>query len=92
MRCGRIAALAAAALLMSSCASTDKPSQPDGDRESPSPTTEAHGSLAECLQSHGVSDAGGPAAVLGPPAGVDQATWDEAMKACASLAPGPAGP
>ncbi|MCB0925051.1 MAG: hypothetical protein KDB50_11010 [Mycobacterium sp.] len=51
-----------------------------------------HGGLAECLRGQGVTDAGGPAAVLGPPDGVDQATWDKAMQACSSLAPGPGAP
>jgi hypothetical protein len=30
--------------------------------------------------------------VLGPPAGVDPTTWETAMRACSTLAPGPAGP
>lgn len=67
-----------------------------GKQAPPAPTStgeiSTHGSLAECLQAHGVSESSGPAAVLGPPPGVDPAVWDDAMKACATLAPGPAGP
>ena len=51
-------------------------------------TPAEHGSLATCLREHGVSETGG-SVVLGPPAGVDPATWDKAMKACSTLAPGP---
>lgn len=46
-----------------------------------------HGSLAYCLNEHGVS--AGPAPTPGPPPGVDEATWHEAMAACSALAPGP---
>lgn len=81
---------AACAALLAGCSS-------QADRETPSTssapqTPAAHGGLAECLKGQGVTDAGGPAAVLGPPAGVDQATWDAAMKACSSFAPGPGTP
>jgi len=62
-----------------------------GSSPAPAPSAE-HGGLAACLESHGVADTGGPAAVLGPPAGVDQAAWDKAMQACSSLAPGPGAP
>lgn len=89
MRLLPTAAAIAAALLLAACSSKESPSQPTTTGE---PTTAAHGSLAECLKANGVPDAGGPAAVLGPPAGVDQADWDAAMKACSTLAPGPAGP
>lgn len=81
------ATVTAAALLLAAC--SGKQSPPAGDEPQPTAT---HGSLAECLQAHGVAESSGPAAVLGPPAGVDPATWDAAMKACATLAPGPAGP
>lgn len=81
-----IAVLAAGALL-AGCSSNPPPESGDT-----SPAPARHGGLAECLKSQGVQDAGGPAAVLGPPTGVDQATWDEAMRACSSLAPGPAAP
>lgn len=54
-----------------------------------SKTPAGHGSLAQCLSEHGVPAAPGPAA--GPPPGVDADTWNRAMQACASFAPGPAG-
>jgi hypothetical protein len=86
----RIAAALAAALLIAGCTSKPAPTQPD-----PSPSSPAgHGNLADCLRANGVPESAGPAAVLGPPAGVDPATWDRAMQACSALAPGPgpAGP
>jgi hypothetical protein len=46
-----------------------------------------HGGYAGCLAQHGVPTP--PPGPGGPPPGVDQATWDKAMQACASLAPGP---
>lgn len=73
------------ALLLGACSAKEATPQ-----ETTPPAT--HGSLAECLKDHGVPDSGGPAAVLGPPAGVDPGAWDAAMKACATFAPGPAGP
>ena len=79
------AALVSAALILAACSGKQTPSEPT--------TTEpdsAHGSLADCLKDHGVSESAAPAAVLGPPAGVDPGTWDSAMKACSTLAPGPA--
>jgi hypothetical protein len=76
------AALAAAGLL-AACAGEDRPSEPASSSSSPS----GHGSYAECLNEHGVPAAPGPS--TGPPAGVDRAAWDEALKSCASLAPGP---
>jgi hypothetical protein len=79
------AALCAVALTLPACSGKQAP--PPADTE----TGSNHGSLAECLRSQGVSEASGPAAVLGPPAGVDPAKWDAAMKACATFAPGPAG-
>ena len=86
MRTVLSATVCAAALLLAACSGKQEPSQPE---PGPSP---AHGSLAECFKANGVTESSGPAAVLGPPAGVDPAKWDEAMKACATLAPGPAGP
>ena len=64
---------------------------------SSTPATAEHGAFAHCLGEHGVVEpAGAPAGPQpGPaaaPAGVDQSTWEQAMQACASLAPGPAGP
>ena len=84
---------AAAAVLLAGCTSSPTPSGPP-TTVSPAPTTASvapaeHGSLAHCLHEHGVPDFGG-SVVLGPPAGVDQATWDQAMKACSALGPGPA--
>ena len=55
---------------------------------SPAERTE-HGGLSECLASHGVTDSGGTAIMLGPPAGVDPGSWDNAMQECSGLAPGP---
>jgi len=77
-----IAALAAVALV-SACSDTS--SRPTSTT-SPSAT---HGAFGDCLRSHGVSPVGPPS---GPPAGVDQHTWDDAMQACGSLAPSPPGP
>lgn len=87
MRRLRTAATISAVLVIAACSSKQSPPQPTNE-----PAPAAHGSLAECLKANGVPDAGGPAAVLGPPAGVDQAAWDTAMKACSTLAPGPAAP
>lgn len=83
------AALSAVVLLLAACSGKQAPSEPESTGEQQTP---AHGSLAECLKANGVAESSGPAAVLGPPAGVDPAKWDQAMKACATLAPGPAGP
>ncbi len=52
-------------------------------------TTVEHGSFANCLSEHGVDESA--ASPVGPPADVDQETWDKAMEACSTLAPGPAG-
>jgi hypothetical protein len=84
----RTAAAVGAALLIASCSSKQAPSSPTPTDESPP----AHGSLADCLKANGVTESGSVPVVLGPPAGVDKATWDTAMKACSSLAPGPAAP
>lgn len=79
-----VAALSAG-FLLAGCSAKSAP--PEAPESSPAPA--AHGGLAECLKHHGVTDTGGPAAVLGPPAGVDPGAWDDAMRACSSLAPGP---
>jgi hypothetical protein len=67
----------------------------DGTPPAP-PTTEtspvAHGGLADCLRANGVDNSAAGAAVLGPPSGVDPQTWEQAMRSCSSLAPGPPGP
>lgn len=88
------AAMIAGALLLASCARDAEPTEPTepNGSSSPSSSSPAHGSLADCLQDHGVPAAAAGPAVLGPPAGVPQETWDEAMKACSRLAPGPAAP
>ena len=78
-----ISAAIAAALLIGGCSSEPVPSEPSGTDLPPA----THGSLAECLHSHGIDE---PAtAVLGPPSGVDQAVWDQAITACSTLGPGP---
>ncbi|WP_293305901.1 hypothetical protein [Mycolicibacterium sp.] len=101
----RVAAAVAAALLLGACSSKPEAPQPSTTQPTPSATqtstaqtstTEpsapgAHGNLADCLHAHGVPESAGPAVVLGPPEGVDPATWDQAMKACSTFAPGPAG-
>lgn len=86
---GRLVNLLAAAcvfgLAISGCSS------PKDSTPAPAEST-THGSLADCLKDHGVQDSGGQAVMMGPPAGVDQSTWDQAMTACSTLAPGPATP
>ncbi|KUI11612.1 hypothetical protein AU193_19085 [Mycobacterium sp. GA-1285] len=72
---------------------SETPTQTTTSSEAPAQTTTSeapagHGSLAECLADHGVPAAPGPA---GPPPGVDADAWNEAMQACATFAPGPAG-
>lgn len=83
------AAILGAGLVLAACSGKQAPSSPTSTDWTPPP---AHGSLAECLKSQGVAESGGPAVVLGPPAGVDPGQWDKAMKACSTLAPGPASP
>jgi len=80
MRRLRPAALVGVAFFLAACSS---------DAARPAPAS--HGSLAECLKAHGVDESSRPAAVLDPPSGVDPATWQAAMRACSTLAPGPAG-
>ena len=86
MRAIRLAAAIAAAGLLAAC-STDTPACASSPRLRSPPT--GHGALAQCLSEHGVPSAPGPA--VGPPPGVDPGTWQQAMQACSSLAPGPAG-
>ena len=81
-------ATAAAALLLGGCSSKSEPPQPSTTAPA---VPGAHGTLADCLHTHGVPESAGPAAVLGPPDGIDPAIWDQAMKACSTFAPGPAG-
>ena len=79
-----LAAGLAAVGLLAACSSNTPPPE-----QSPASVAPAgHGGLAHCLSEHGVPAAPGPAA--GPPPGVDQDTWHQAMQACSSLAPGPA--
>lgn len=81
----------AAALLSAGCsAATESKPSPESTPSPESPG--AHGGLADCLHANGVPESTGPAAVLGPPAGVEQSVWDAAMRACSTLAPGPSAP
>lgn len=76
----------AAAGVLTACSSSDTAPPPE------SSTTQApagHGSFAHCLSEHGVPAPPGP--VAGPPPGVDAQQWQDAMTACSTLAPGPAG-
>jgi hypothetical protein len=84
MRIAWWAAGVAAAGLIAGCSSNPPAEQPI----STSTTPAEHGSLAHCLSEHGIPAAPGPTA--GPPPGVSDQTWHEAMQACSSLAPGPA--
>lgn len=86
MKLSRPATMVVTALLVAGCSSQPAPSEPGVTDPSPA----SHGSLAECLRSKGVTDPS--SAVLGPPAGVDPEIWNQAMAACSTLAPGPAGP
>ncbi|MBU9763238.1 hypothetical protein FR943_05180 [Mycobacterium sp. TNTM28] len=74
------AGLLAAAALLGACAS-------EGPQPAPTAPPAEHGNYAHCLSEHGVPTAPGP--TTGPPAGVDEQTWQEATKACSTLAPGP---
>ena len=79
IRCA--AGILAAALALTACSSSES---------GPAPTSTApaeHGSWAHCLSEHGVQAPPGP--IAGPPAGVDPDTWQQAMQACSTLAPGP---
>ena len=78
-------AVIAAMLLIVGCSPESAPPEPTGTTGAPT----AHGSLAECLRDHGIDEPVN--AVMGPPAGVDQVTWDQAMKLCSPLGPGPGG-
>jgi hypothetical protein len=89
MRTGatRLILAAVASLALVPGCSHDKASTPS----TTTPPTVTHGAFGECLRSHGIADPPhGPLA--GPPAGVDQGTWDKATQACSSLAPAPPGP
>jgi hypothetical protein len=84
MRAIWLAAGLAAAAILAGCASEPPAEQHSTTSDAPA----GHGSLAQCLSDHGVPAAPGPGG--GPPSGVDPGTWNEAMQACASFAPGPA--
>jgi len=82
----------AACAVVAGCASSPTPSGPTAISPPPpsgSPAPAEHGTFARCLHEHGVQDGSG-SVVLRPPPGVDQNTWDTAVQACATLAPGPA--
>ena len=81
------AVTAGLALALASCSASQEPAQP-----ATTEPTSAHGSLADCLKAQGMPESSGPAALLGPPAGVDPTKWDQAMTACSEFAPGPAKP
>ena len=83
----RLIPVTVVALVLAACSGKQAPPEPSTTN---APST--HGSLAECLEAQGITESSGPAAVLGPPAGVDPAAWDKAMQACSEFAPGPAGP
>ncbi|GEM_PF-2177325 len=75
---------------LTGCGATTEPA-PAGTS---APAATEHGAFAHCLAEHGVTvPAGAPAGPApgpaGPPPGVDQAAWESAQKACATLAPGP---
>ncbi|RZT25498.1 hypothetical protein EV589_1232 [Mycobacterium sp. BK558] len=83
-----VAVALTAAGIVAGCSSTPADA-PASSTTTVSPSV-GHGSLAYCLGQHGVPAPPGPAS--GPPPGVDPATWDGAMQACSSLAPGPDAP
>lgn len=83
MRRIEIAALAfIATATLAACSSGDPAPAPT------SQTPSEHGSYAQCLTEHGIPAAPGP--MVGPPPGVDPDTWQQALQACSTLAPGPA--
>ena len=84
-----LAAGVVAAGMLAGCASEPPAPDPPAEQTTTSVAPSGHGSLAHCLSEHGVPAAPGPAA--GPPPGVDPDTWNRAMQACSSFAPGPAG-
>lgn len=88
MRFLTVAAAVTTAGVVAACSSPPT-NPPDATVTTVTPSV-GHGSLAYCLGQHGLPASPGP--VTGPPPGVDRATWDTAMQACSSLAPGPDAP
>lgn len=84
MRSAWLAAAIAAAGIVAGCSSSPPAEQPVTQEPQPA----GHGSLAHCLNEHGVPAAPGPGGAAPP--GVAEQTWKDAMSACSSLAPGPA--
>ncbi len=82
----RIHLLVAAAAI--NAALTGCSQEPANPEQSVTPGTGGHGSFAQCLHEHGVDESA--VSPAGPPAGVDPGTWQAAMQACNTLAPGPA--
>lgn len=81
--------LALAVMVVPACSKPERP----GDSDTPSVSTPAsHGSYAACLSANGVPPSAGPITPAGPPSGVSPAVWEQAMRACSTLAPGPPGP
>lgn len=77
-----VAVFGAFGTALAGCSSDEPPTE--------SPPTSAkptHGAFANCLSEHGVPAATGPQ--VAPPHGVDAASWQRALHACSSLAPGP---
>jgi hypothetical protein len=68
------------------CSSDTAPSQQTPPAPESGQHGAHHGGYAGCLAEHGVPTP--PPGPDGPPPGVDQATWDKAVQACASQAPG----
>lgn len=84
MRAGWVTVGIAAAGVLAGCSST-----PPTEQAPASEAPTGHGSFAHCMSEHGIPAAPGPA--VGAPPGVAEQTWRDAMQACSSLAPGPAG-
>ncbi len=89
----RLLILAAAAVLgLAGCGSEDttgttEPASTTPPTATPATETTEHGGFAHCLNEHGVTES--TVSPVGPPPGVDPGTWDKAVQACSSLAPGP---
>lgn len=77
------AGVAVAAVALAACSPTESAPEPAPSSSAPA----EHGSLAHCLSEHGIQAPPGPAATAPP--GVDPATWQKAMQACSTFAPGP---